>query len=248
MNQRKTEWLEKADMDYNERQFKYPYRSTVAFCDWLEELGYIDKNSEYKILDLGSGQGANIHYMNSRYPNCTYKGIDINEVLVEKGNQFFADQGVENCHLEVGDIYNLNNKYMGEFDGIISLQTLSWLPEYKKPLKAICDLSPRWLALSSLFFEGMVASTTDVHLYDESGAIYKESFYNVYSLPIVKAFLSENNYEEFQYVPFEIDIDLPEPEDKSMSTYTVKLESGERLQISGPLLMPWYFISAVKKP
>ena len=36
MNQRKTEWLEKADMDYNERQFEFPYRSTVSFFDWLD--------------------------------------------------------------------------------------------------------------------------------------------------------------------------------------------------------------------
>ena len=248
MNQRKTEWLEKADMDYNERQFEFPYRSTVAFFDWLEELGYIDKNSGLRILDLGSGQGANIYYMNSRYPNCTYTGIDINEVLVEKGNQFFLKQGIENCQLEVGDIYNLDKKYKGEFDAVLSFQTLSWLPEFKKPLAAKFNLEAKWIALSSLFFEGLVSSTTEVQLYSDVSTIYKESYYNVYSLPVIEAFFAEHGYGDFKYSPFEIDIDLPEPENKSMSTYTKKMENGKRIQISGPLLMPWYFISAVKKP
>ena len=247
MNQRRTEWLQKADMAYNERQFKEPYRSTVAFCNWLENLGYLDKNSAFHILDLAAGQGANIYYMSRRYPECTFTGIDINELLVEKGNQFFADQGINNCHLEVGDLYDLDTIHKGKYDAVISFQTLSWLPEYRKPLAAKFYLEPKWIALSSLFFEGLVSSTIEVQLYSDVSTIYKESYYNVYSLPLIEEFFADHGYEDFKYIPFEIDIDLPEPEDKSMGTHTKKLVSGERIQLSGPLLMPWYFVSARKK-
>ena len=45
----------------------------------------------------------------------------------------------------------------------------------------------------------------------------------------------------------EIDIDIKKPKDKNlMGTYTVKTVENKRLQISGPLLMNWYFIKIVK--
>jgi len=33
---------------------------------------------------------------------------------------------------------------------------------------------------------------------------------------------------------------IEKPMDRSMGTYTLKLENGELLQISGPILMSWY--------
>ena len=31
-----------------------------------------------------------------------------------------------------------------------------------------------------------------------------------------------------------------------MGTYTIKTEDGNRLQVSGAMLMPWYFVYAAK--
>ena len=91
MKQRTSEWIEKINTEYHERQLKEPYRSTVAFCDWLEEIGYIHKDSELRIIDLCSGQGANIYYMGMRYPDSTFIGVDINSDIVMRGNKFFQD-------------------------------------------------------------------------------------------------------------------------------------------------------------
>lgn len=70
------------------------------------------------------------------------------------------------------------------------------------------------------------------------------SYYNTYSLPRIKEFLAQKGYRTFKYIPFEIDVDLPKPEHTHMQTYTETLQNGKRLQISGPLLMNWYFIYA----
>jgi hypothetical protein len=61
---------------------------------------------------------------------------------------------------------------------------------------------------------------------------------------LIEQFLADRGYRDFRYTPFEIDIDLPKPQKKVMGTYTEKLADGRRLQISGPLLMTWHFISA----
>ena len=196
-----------------------------------------------RILDIGSGSGANIYYMVKRYSNSTFLGVDINPDLVMRGNQFFQDNGIENCRLVQGDIYKLDEAYRSVFDGIVSFQTLSWLPEFKEPITAMSKLRAKWMALTSLFYDGPLSCTIDVQDYDATLQPCKESFYNIYSLPVVKAFLSEQGYAKFQFTPFEIDIDLPKPDTKGRGTYTEKLQNGCRLQCSGPLLMPWYFIA-----
>lgn len=246
MKQRTTEWLDKnkINTDYHERQFKEPYRSTVAFCNWLETIGLINNGSQLKILDLCSGAGANIYYMSQRYPMSLFVGVDINPDLVEHGNTLFQSNGIQNCCLEVGDIYNLDAKYVSEFNGVVSFQTLSWLPEFKSPIQSMAKLAPQWIALTSLFYDGQVSCTIEVTEYDDVLEPHRSSFYNVYSLPVVKKYIQSNGYPDFQATTFEIDIDLPKPKKQLMTTYTEKIEDGHRLQISGPLLMPWYFIAA----
>jgi len=248
MKQRTTEWIELVDDFYHERQFKEPYRSTIAFCDWLEKSRYLNKSIQARILDVGAGQGANIFYMAKKYPECKLVGIDINNSIVKKGNEFFHSKAINNCSLEVGDLYNFSDEYISKFDGIVSIHTLSWLPEYKKPIEAMAKLNPKWIALSALFYDGEVSCTIQMKDFTtpKPGRPFRESFYNIYSLNHIQQLFKELGFSEFNYIPFEIDIDLPRPESKGRGTYTKKLENGHRIQISGPLLQPWYFILASK--
>ncbi|MBQ3515796.1 MAG: hypothetical protein IJA29_01100 [Lachnospiraceae bacterium] len=73
-----------------------------------------------------------------------------------------------------------------------------------------------------------------------------EVFYNICSLPIMKAYFEKLGYHHFYYKEFEMDIDLPQTNKMGRGTYTVKLESGKRLQISGGMMMPWYFVFVSK--
>ncbi len=248
MEQRTAEWLDrdKVNTDYHERQFREPYRSTIAFCEWLETERLVSPESELRIVDLCSGTGANIHHMSKRYPKSTFLGVDINPDNVERGNAFFQSNGIDRCRLEVGDIYNLDPGYVSEFDGVVSFQTLSWLPDFKAPIQAMTTLAPRWIAVTSLFYDGPVSCTIDVTEYTAGLEPNRSSFYNVYSLPTVRKHMQTNGYSDFRFTPFEIDVDLPKPSHGLMSTYTEQLEDGRRLQLSGPLLMPWYFIAATR--
>lgn len=248
MQQRTAEWLDKSQIntDYHERQFREPYRSTVAFCNWLESEGLLGRDSQVRILDLCAGAGANMAYMSGRYPGASFVGVDLNGDLVNQGNEFFERNGIRNCRLEVGNIYDLDRGYTSRFDGILSFQTLLVLPEFRAPLQAMADLDPGWIAVTSLFYDGQVSCAIEATEYDNELNPHRTSHYNVYSLPVVRKFLKENGYPGFSFTPFEIDIDLPKPTKQLMSTYTEKVGQGQRLQISGPLLMPWHFVAARK--
>lgn len=235
MKQRTTEWVEKVDKQYHERQFQEPYRSTIIFCNWLEEIGYINPDSQLTLLDLACGEGANLYYMGKRYPKSKFIGVDINSELVTTGNKYFVENGIANCHLESGDIYNLSDKFISSVDGILSFQTLSWLPEFKSPIKAMSKLQAKWIALTSLFYDGPLSCNIEVQDYDDQCNSVKECFYNVYSLPVVRNYLENVGYSNFLSKPFQIDIDLAKPNHKGRGTYTETISDGSRLQISGPL-------------
>jgi hypothetical protein len=58
----------------------------------------------------------------------------------------------------------------------------------------------------------------------------------------VKLFLNNNGYTKFKSKKFEIDVDVPP--DGTFRTYTERTFDGRRIQISGPVFMPWHFIAA----
>ena len=243
--QRTTEWLTgNFEQAYHERQFDEPYQSTIAFCAWLEKIGMLQPKAATRILDIGCGQGANLCYMHDRLPNATLTGIDLNPKLVAGGNAIYKQRGITRAKLSSGDLYQLDPSAYGVVDCLVSFQTLSWLPEFKAPLRAFAATRAKWICLSSLFFNGQATCTIEVQEYDENYEEKGKGFCNVYSLPAVEKYLLSLGYGDFQSVPFEIPIDLPQPSHKGLGTYTRRTSDGARLQISGPLLMPWYFIAA----
>jgi hypothetical protein len=247
--QRVEEWLEGCDWDFHEKQFKTPYRLTVHFLNWLLGLGCLKSKQPLRIGDIGAGMGAVIHYFGKHCRDAEFVGLEINPECVRRGNERLAALGAKNCRLEVFNLYDSYPRPEPHFDGLMSCALLSWLPDLKEALKKITALNPGWIAASSLFYDGPVDCIIETR--DGSrplaSAAYTKKFYNIYSLETTREILTELGYAEFQSTPFQIDIDLAQPAAKGMGTYTEKTSDGRRLQISGPLLMPWHFIFARKK-
>ncbi len=96
---------------YHLRQFTTPYRSTVAFCSWLEAMNTLGPDYHRRIADLGTGASANIYYLAKRYAGAQLLGIDINRELIALGNQRLRNDGLVNASLEWGDLFNLPGRY-----------------------------------------------------------------------------------------------------------------------------------------
>lgn len=236
--------MKKWEIEYHIKQMDHPYRSTEKFVDWLEELGFMGKGNW--ILDMACGAGANTIYMANRFRNDWFVGVDYNEEYIDYGNsQIKKRVKYNNCKLIEGDWFDLNIDWKP--DGIIGFQALSWFPEYEKPLKALAALNPGWIAVSSLFYEGDIDYSIKLkNYYRAAENSYEEMYYNIYSLPRVQKCFKEQGYNNFKFIKFEIDIDLPRPDTMDIGTYTINTEDGKRIQISGGLMMPWYFVVAYK--
>ncbi len=243
--QRKAEW-EKMDaiaLDYHKSQWSIPKESTRAFLDFAKEKLAVSRN----VIDLRAGAGGATAQIAQRFGHIAFTAFDYSQELVDIGAALGRDASVENLRFVQGDWYDIEKT--NEFDGCISLQTISWLPGFEKPLQQIFEkISPRWIAISSLFYEGDISCRIEVNEHSKD----KKSFYNVYSIPEVARFCQEHGYQLVKFIPFEIGIDLAKPANiDSMGTYTQRIESAgesvKRLQFSGPVFMNWHMLMIEKQ-
>lgn len=227
--------------EYDLGQYKKIYRSTEMFVDWIDGKILGSK----RILDMCCGGGANLRYLAERFPNIEFRGVDIVKSNIELAEKML--NSYDNVSVNVDDLYNLNlQDYKDKYSGVIMLQTLSWLPDYKDAMQAIANINPDWIALTSLFYEGNVEYKVEVTDYtrvdDKHNCL--NCYSNIYSIPRFKEFLKGLGYTKFSYVKFDIDIDIERQVEDGIGTYTRKMEDGSRIQISAGMMFPWYFVLA----
>ena len=233
-----TSWIDSLSMDYHMKQWNEPKESTKAFSKFFSN----ELSNSKSIIDIGAGAGAATYYLASRNPKTNFTGVDYSRELIDSAKETSKKYDLKNLSFDTGDWFNLDKKW-GKVNGVISLQTLSWLPEMRNPMTQIFEvIKPDWIGLTSLFYEGDISCRIEVFEHSRS----RKTFYNVYSLKNLGRLVAEYKYEIVKFDRFDIEIDIPKPKDIDlMGTFTEKVEGSsdyQRLQISGPLLMNWYFV------
>lgn len=245
MDKLKEHWQSESMMQWHKRQFENPKRN----CVYIEKfISKFQKLNGQKVLDLACGGGAEAVYFLKKNPDMEIHGVDYIGDAFDYFNEKMSNEIKSKIKLSVGDWYHLDEGLIGRYDGVISLETLSWMDEWKRPIDAVVNLRPKWMAFSSLFYEGKIHYK--IKMEDHEVTQSKDGFdvvnYNIYSIPLIREYLSLQGYPIFHYERFVMDIDLPKPDHMGTGTYTVKTEDGSRLQISAAMMMPWYFIYAAK--
>lgn len=225
---------------WHTEQYQEPKRSTLAVRDFaVRVLG--DRAPEHA-LDAGCGAGANMAHLSEAFPGTRWLGIDIVDERIEAGRRLLAHD--DRFTIECGDIFRLTETYGAKrFDATFSIMVLSWIEDYERALAQMLEVTRGWVIVLSLFAESELDAFIRVAGRHEGPHDGYEATYNVYSLARFEAFARAHGASEMVAEPFDIDIDLPRPEDTSgMGTWTERLESGRRLQFSGPLWMPWWLV------
>lgn len=242
--QKQDEWLNvKGDCEYHQMQYVRPYESTQTFVQWLVDQEVLKPSESQRILDVGCGAGANVHFLGKEFPASHIMGVDLNPALVETGNKLLDEYGAVNCKLEQCDIYAPNLE--GSFDGVVSLQTLSWFPEFVKPLTAMAGMADKWIAITSLFTEDDLNVTIKVDDYhDPVNGKPGEYYYNVYSLKLVEKALRGMGFKTFEFIKYQATQPIQSRNPGGLGTRTVQNVVGDLMQFCGPIYLPWYFVLA----
>jgi SAM-dependent methyltransferase len=235
--QNETTWSDTESLNYHNAQLGRPKFSTIDFGSYFEENLSKSKN----VLDMACGAGGPTIYLADLFPRVNFSGLDRDPELLQVARSHTDSSKSNNPSFIEGDWLNLEENLLGKFDGVISLQTLSWMETLEAPLKQIfTKIRPEWLGISSLFYEGDISCQTKVLEHSRR----RETYYNTYSLPELDRISRKFGYELSGFRKFEIPVDLPKQNEYDrMGTFTLQVEEDKerkRLQFSGPLLMNWY--------
>jgi SAM-dependent methyltransferase len=114
------------------RYSNYPYAQThpdrLATVAGLHGVPAPDPGSA-RVLELGCGAGGNLLAMAVATPGIRALGVDLAREVIEEGRRAIAEVGVENVELRQGDIADLANGELGEFDYVIAHGVYAWIPE-----------------------------------------------------------------------------------------------------------------------
>jgi len=236
-------------LDYHRRQFERTYRSVVHLRQFVK-LQLDDCKRPYRALDAACGAGANMVHLSTALPATTWTGVDFDSEVLSLGTELLARQSANQQRTEfvLGDILQLDTLLEPRsYDLAFSIQTLSWLPDYKRAMSVLLEmLRPGGVAfVTSLFTDFLVdAEILVTQLSDECAPIDPKPYhYNIYSVDRFIRHCLECGAQRVESVDFEIDLELAEPESRHMGTFTRRLIDGSLIQQSGPILMPWKFLA-----
>jgi ubiquinone/menaquinone biosynthesis C-methylase UbiE len=241
MNRRYDYHDEEKDKEFNISSMTKYLKEKHEIDKELEKIitPYI-KSKKLKILDACCGVGHISHFLSKISPETDFLGIDQTSYLIEEAKKLSDDK---HLHFEVGDIYDMPEKYEKSFDISVCWKTLSWLPYYDEIMKSLISCTKRYIFLSALFYEGEIDFQIKVREYKkEKGKNDFTLYYNVYSLPRFKKFVLEQGVKNIDVCDFNIKVDIPKSDRDYMGTYTKKMADGNRLQISGAVVMFWKII------
>ena len=199
------------------------------------------KNKKLKILDACCGIGHISYFLSKISSESTFVGIDQSKYLIANAKKLCKDNNT--ISFQVKDIFKIGSKYKKHFDVSINWKTISWLPYYDEILQVLFKVTKKKIFLSSLFYDGDIDFEIKVREFNsERGKNEFNAYYNVYSFPRFKKFIYSLGAKKIKSYNFEIEKDLPKPAKGQMGTYTVRLDNGKRMQISGPVVMSWKII------
>jgi SAM-dependent methyltransferase len=121
-----------ATTPYDEvRYSNFPYAQThpdrLATVARLHGLSPADP-ARCRVLELGCGAGGNLMAMATATPGIRAVGIDLAAAPVEEGRSAVEAVGLDNVDLRQGDVLDLTDGQLGDFDFVIAHGVYAWVP------------------------------------------------------------------------------------------------------------------------
>jgi cyclopropane fatty-acyl-phospholipid synthase-like methyltransferase len=221
---------------YNEYQQKYASELRESDRVILDLIAAKAGEKYCSILDIGCSTGNLLRHIGRAFPGHSLTGGDLTESSLAE-----ARKTAPQCKFQKMDMLAIEGRY-----DIIIANAVAFSFDYGTYEKAITSVATAlnpgglYIAFEMIHpFQDLQITETDVKPNDL--VIYSRNEARV------ERILCAAGLSHVQFCPFSIPIDLPEPEDKSnLTSYTRRLDSGERLCFRGALYQPWCHMTAVK--
>ena len=120
----------------------------------------------HSILEIGCATGPNLYNIAKTFPNADVRGIDINPVAVQKGNEWLRQEGFSNVKLEAGKAQNLRHFEDKNFDVVFTDAVLIYISphEIRQTMKEMLRI-------------GRVLVLNEWHIFNKWRAFLVNTFY-----------------------------------------------------------------------
>ena len=215
---------------YHRRQYDEMYRSTEFLINQLKSEW--SGQQDLRVLDIGTGGGANLYYVAREFPDFSFTGIDINQYFVEEAAKKHLELGVTNTSFRIAGFEEIE----GDYDVIGSSQVLEVVTMDKAhELKKICfQKAKKAVYFLAMFTDKKLDYEINIHDY-----IYDKVIpYNIYSIPQINNMASKYGFHLTNSEEFVINVELPNNHE-GRGTYTRRDEHGKLMMFTDVLHMPW---------
>lgn len=113
----------------------------------------ISKFNPSSILEIGCNCGPNLYLLAKKFPDAEIIGIDINPVAVQKGNEWFAQEGISNIKLLESKADELEQFHDKSFDVVFTWAVLILvrLDKIKEVMKEMIRITRKRLIILEMY-------------------------------------------------------------------------------------------------
>ena len=113
----------------------YDRRSALQRAMASEVLALLKLTGAERVLDIGCGNGNVTAEIAARVPNGEVVGVDASRSMIDFATSNYSSEPRRNLRFEVADARTL--AFRDEFDLVVSLNALHWVPEQDQALRSI---------------------------------------------------------------------------------------------------------------
>lgn len=190
------------------------------------------------IADIACGGGTLTYHISKIFPEAEFILSDINPDAIKMAQDL--NSSLKNVSFLCEDFLQTSIA-SNSVDIVFCSQTLLTVTKPKKFLEKLLEITRKggYFILSSLFnLEHDVDIYCKVRDLTRKGNIKLK--YNTFSRKTISSWL-KNKVEFFDILPFEMPEPLPK-EGRGLGSYTLRLDNGKYITISGGILMQWGFL------
>ena len=109
----------------------------------------VSKYNPLNILEIGCNCGPNLYLLGKKFPDAEIRGVDINPMAVQKGNEWLAQEGISNVKLLEGKADELRQFQDKSFDIVFTDAVLIYIgpDKIKEVIKDMVRITHRALIL-----------------------------------------------------------------------------------------------------
>ena len=215
---------------YIGRQHKNENESTKALMKFIEES--IPKESNFKILDAGCGDGGMLLSTREKFPNAKLSGFDMAKDMISYAKSNLP----QDIKVGYGDLFDIPSFSEEKFDVIYTVHTLPLFDEFEPLIDSLMEAASQHIFINSLFSKFNVDMISTVREQEKP-----EVTWACYSMNRFEQYVLDQGANNVEFREFNMPLELPDT-NKGMGSYTRKLEDGALISFSGPLYLPWYFV------